>query len=272
MTNDRSGELSDAFTSSVADAYDHYYQGVPGDIRFYVEEALKAGSPVLEIGCGTGRVAIPLAEAGIEVVGLDREERITEIARRKLALCSDETQRRVSFVNGDMRDFDLKRIFPTVIVAYNTFLHLMTPDDQSRALSRIHAHLEVGGRLILNVLDPRPDVLATRDGKLEQARGFVRPDGLGGASNAVRVSVCSRTDAERQTLSQDVIFEELDAVGRVKSKSYRSFVIRYVYRYEMEHLLRLRGFEIDALYGDFFRNPHGRGTEQVWVARKVASG
>src|SRR5713226_6914921 len=106
--------------------YDGASTGLPGDVEFYVEEARKAGSPVLEIGCGTGRILLPIAEAGISIVGLDLAPPMLDIARQKVARLPAETQARIGLLEGDMRDFALKRRFNLVLIPYRAFLHLLT--------------------------------------------------------------------------------------------------------------------------------------------------
>jgi ubiquinone/menaquinone biosynthesis C-methylase UbiE len=92
-----------------ADYYDYYSTGLEGDVEFYVAEAQKAGSPVLELGCGTGRITFPIAQAGVSIVGLDLSPSMLGVARRKLTALDLEVQSRVKLVAGDMRDFSLRR-------------------------------------------------------------------------------------------------------------------------------------------------------------------
>ena len=109
--------------------YDYCFQGVEGDVQFYIEEARNAESPVLEIGCGTGRILLPIAESGGTVVGLDRSPTMLTILRRKLASYSAEMQSRVELIEGDMRNFSLGRRFKLVMIPFRAFLHLLTPKD-----------------------------------------------------------------------------------------------------------------------------------------------
>src|SRR5262245_13745570 len=87
--------------------YDHYSLGVEGDVPFYVEEARKTGGPVLELGCGTGRILLPIAESGIPIVGLDRAPSMLTVLKQKLSQYSPTTQQRVELVEGDMRHLAL---------------------------------------------------------------------------------------------------------------------------------------------------------------------
>ena len=246
--------------------YDYYSTGLEGDVPFYVEEARKAGSPVLELGCGTGRILIPIAEAGISVVGLDRAPAMLSVVRKKLSKLSVETQRRTELIEGDMRDFSLGRRFKLIMIPYRAFLHLLTPEDQRQALRCMHEHLTDDGRLVFNIFDPRLDIIAAHFGPLGSAMKkqseFIHPD----TGHRVVVWDTRQYDPERQRLEEHFIFEALADEGRVLSKTYSPLTLRYVYRYEMEYLLELCGYRIEALYGDFQRGPFRYGGEQIWVA------
>src|ERR1051325_2503402 len=190
--------------------YDSCFPGLAGDVQFYVEEAQKAGSPVLELGCGTGRILLPIAEAGVSVVGLDLSPSMLEILRRKLARCSAETQARVQLVEGDMRTFSLEQRFNLAMIPYRAFLHLLTSKDQRQALTCIRDHLVENGRLVLNIFDPDLELIAAGMGPHGSA---VRKD-----SECIDPETGRRTilwftgqyDQERQLLDGAFIFEELD--------------------------------------------------------------
>jgi ubiquinone/menaquinone biosynthesis C-methylase UbiE len=249
--------------------YDYYSGGLEGDVEFYVEEAQKAGSPVLELGCGTGRIVIPVAEAGIDIVGLDLAPAMLQIARDKVAALPPETQRRIELVEGDMRDFSLGRRFRLITIPYRAFLHLMTPEDERRALTCIREHLADDGLLVLNNFDPRLDIIAAHFGSLGSAlktvSEFIHPQ----SGHRVVVWDTRQYDPGQQTIEQYFVFEELDEEGRVLSKTYVPLTLRYLYRYEMQYLLELCGYQVEALYGDFARGPFRYGREQIWVARRA---
>jgi SAM-dependent methyltransferase len=248
--------------------YDYYSLGVEGDVQFYVEEAQKAGSPVLEIGCGTGRILLPIAESGVSIVGLDRAPAMLALLRQKLAKYKPDTQSRVKLSEGDMRNFSLGRRFKLITIPYRAFLHLLTPKDQRQALTCIREHLTDDGHLIFNVFDPSLEIIAAHSGPLGSALKkdceFIHPD----TGQRVIVWDTRQYDPERQLLEQYFIFEELNDEGRVVSKTYSPLTLRYVYRYEMRYLLELCGYKVEALYGGFHRGPFRYGYEQVWVVRK----
>ncbi len=257
------------YDSAHARYYDYFSLGLAGDAAFYVEEAVKAGSPALELGCGTGRVTIPVAQAGVEIVGLDLSESMLAIAREKVSSLGGETRRRIEFAHGDMRSFYLDRRFRLAMIPYRAFIHLLTPDDQRQALHRIRDHLEEDGWLALNLFDPRLDWIA-EEGSFQEAPlrkhcEFINPE----TGNRVVVWAARQYDLERQLVKEDRIFEEVDGRGRPVSKEYTTLNWRYTFRHEMEYLLELCGFKVEALYGDFKRGPFRYGREQVWVARRV---
>jgi SAM-dependent methyltransferase len=251
-----------------AEYYDYYSTGLEGDVDFYVAEAQKAGSPVLEIGCGTGRITFPVAQRGIVVTGLDLSPSMLEVAQRKLANLEPEIQQRVTIVWGDMRDFALDQRFNLIMIPYRAFLYMYTPEDQRQALTCIHNHLADEGRLIFNIFDPRLDIIASHFGSLGSAvkmqNEFVHPT----SGRRVVVLDTRQYDPEKQMIAQYFIFDEMDEDGLVVSRHYVPLNLRYVFRYEMQHMLSLCGFEIEALYGDFNRGSFRYGGEQIWVARK----
>ena len=119
------------------------------DLPFYVglaREAASRGEQVLELGCGTGRVTVPMALAGAAVTGLDSSPAMLDIARAK----AEQAGVRVRWVEGDMADFELEQRFGLVVIPFRSFLHLSSAQEQSGCLASIHRHLTAGGRLALN--------------------------------------------------------------------------------------------------------------------------
>jgi SAM-dependent methyltransferase len=253
-----------------AELYDAYTgASIDGDVEFYVHEARRAGSPVLELGCGTGRILMPVAMAGIDVVGLDRSPSMLAVAGGKVAALEPDVRRRVALIEGDMRSFSLGQRFSLVMIPFRAFLHLLTVDDQRQTLARVRDHLAQDGHLALNIFDPDLSIIRARQGvragTVQSQKRFRHP--RTGRDTVLWDSF--RYDPERQTLTGEFIFEELDDAGRVVERLYAPLTLRWVYRYEMQHLLELAGFRIEALYGDFRRGPFRYGGEQVWIARKA---
>ena len=252
-----------------AELYDTYATGIEGDLDFYLEEAKNAGSPVLELGCGTGRILIPIAQAGIDIVGLDRSAKMLSIAKEKITHLPEKIQNHIQLIQADMRDFSLDRGFNLILIPFRAFLHLLTGEDQRLALERIHKNLVEGGFLALNIFDPSISIIAAHMGSLGQARkkitAFKHPE----SGNTIIQWDSRRYDLENQIIDEYFIFEEVNEDGVVQSTTYSPLKLRFIYRYEMQYLLELSGFKIEALYGDFKRGPFQHGGEQVWLARKI---
>ncbi len=165
---------------SIAELYDYIvpYRERP-DVGFFVEEAKQSGGPVLEVGSGTGRVLIPTARAGVAITGLDLSPNMLEICREKLKAEPEEVQSRVRLVERDMRQFELSQTFRLVTLPFRPFQHLTTVEDQLACLGCLHRHLTEGGRLILDIFNPRLESLVeTNFGEeLSDEPEFSMPDG-----------------------------------------------------------------------------------------------
>ncbi|MBM3933473.1 MAG: class I SAM-dependent methyltransferase [SAR202 cluster bacterium] len=248
---------------SCADVYDAIYSYVQDDIPFYVEEAVESVGPVLELGCGTGRVAIPIAEAGVEVVGLDFSKQMLQVARRKAKQAMPRGESKLTLVHGDMRDFSLDRKFKLVIIPFRGFLSLLTVDDQVKCLETIRRHLEPDGRLIFDIFVPDPQMLAQDEDIAYHLRDV--EDGEGGK---IVLWHQTRYDHYSQAMSVRVTADVVAPGGDVSRRIYREFDLRYAHRWEMHHLLRTCGYEVLDLFGDFGMSPFEEGSEEmIWVAR-----
>ena len=162
---------------SWAGVYDSIYSYVREDIPFYVEAAQAAGGPVLELGCGTGRVTMPIAEAGVDVVGLDSSAAMLNVARRKLGSLSPGSGS-VTLVEGDMAElpgaYDQK--FSLAIIPFRGFLSLMTVPKQESVLEGIRRSLIPGGRLVFNVFVPDLEMLVQEGDTAHHLRDVTDPE------------------------------------------------------------------------------------------------
>jgi len=230
--------------------YDHtpVYKGRE-DVGFYVEEAKSNGGPVLELGCGSGRVLAAIAREGITITGLDPSPSMLDLCRKRLAAGGLEAE----LVEGDMRSFSLGRKFPLITIPFRPFQHLLEVEDQMACLAAVREHLTPGGRLIFDVFDPDLKQLVA-EGHVEVPIGeFDLPDG-----RHARQSYCRREhDRTRQVMNVEMIVE---VAGE---RQTASLWLRYGFRWEMEHLLARCGFRIEHLYGDFARNPVSSQTGEL---------
>lgn len=255
----------------VADLYDYV---VPyrdrADVAFFVDEAIRCGGPVLEVGCGTGRVLIPTARAGIEITGLDLSPHMLDVCRRKLAEEPDAVQSRVRIVEGDMRNFDAGRTFALVTIPFRPFQHLLTVDDQLACLRAIARHLVDGGTLLLDLFNP------SLEGLVQQMPGFesggepefTTPDGR----RVRRRHVTVFANRFEQVNRFELVYYVTHPDGR-EERLVHAFSMRYVFRFEAEHLLARAGFDIEHVFADYDRAPYGAKYpgELLIVARRRAS-
>lgn len=253
----------------IAGLYDHValYRDRP-DLEFYLDAAREAGSPVLEIGCGTGRVLIPTARAGIEITGLDLSPSMLAVCRQRLLAEPDPVRARVELVEGDMRRFDLGRGFNLVTIPFRAFQHLVSVEDQLACLGSIRRHLVPGGTLILDLFNPSLEALMRPVGvEAEDTPETLLPDGRRFSRSYRIVS----QDRATQTNQVELIYY-VTPPGRPTERLVHSFTMRYLFRYEAEHLLVRAGFEIAAVYGGYDRSPFGSSYpgELILVARTGA--
>ncbi len=249
-----------------ADVYDLQYGTTTMDLDFYLEEARAAQPPVLELACGTGRVTLPIAQAGVPIVGVDSSVRMLDKGQAKARELGDLP---VRWLQADMRSFCLEERFGLAIIPARSFLHLLNPDDQIQVLTNIGEHLAPGGRLALNLFIPDLRRIAEHTTTTQQGLSYLQE--ISDATRGTRVAVWAshRYEIHQQRIRVQYRYEELDGEGLVTSTRYRSFTLCYIWPREMEHLLARCGFEVEAVYGWFDRRPLDEHSgEQVWVARR----
>src|SRR5690348_357274 len=154
---------------AIARIYDPWSRSVVEDVPFYVHEAVRAGGPVLELGVGTGRIAVPIAAAGVEVVGVDLSEGMLEVARERAALAGVTLDLR----RGDMREPPVDGAFPLVAIPFRSLLHMETDADRRAVLRAVTRLLDPGGRFVFDVFAPAADDIADTHGRwLEREPGI----------------------------------------------------------------------------------------------------
>ncbi len=267
MTRDRVPAFYEQDGLHVA-VYDGTSVEIPGgdDVAFFDRLAHETGGPVLELGCGTGRVAAPLAEAGHRVVGLDLSAAMLAAAERRRATLSAPARRRLRFVRGDMADFRLGRRFGLVFAAYRVFQFLPDPERQRTALATIRRHLRPGGLLVLDLFDPRHDLLGPDTPPLKSRFGPLTHARTG---RPVEIVATERvTDPVVQRFTERWRFRELGESGEIVAEEHEDLTLRWTYRYELWHLLELAGFERVAEYSDYAGSPPAYAGEIIAVARR----
>jgi len=242
--------------------YDLDYGERDEDLLLIQQFAARCGSPILELACGTGRVLLPLARQGYHLTGVDVSPAMLAFARRQVA--AEGVGERISLVQADMRHLDLDSRFNLAFVAVNSFMHLLTTDDQLAALSSIRRHLNPGGLLLLDLFNPDPSQLLDSSGNVVLDKVMTDPD----TGHRIMKFYSRQADLGQQTLRVTFVIDEVDGQGGVQRTLF-PFSMRYLYRYELELLLRHAGFEVEAIYGSYDLDEFGADSAKlIAVARR----
>jgi SAM-dependent methyltransferase len=225
----------------IARFYDPWSRSVTEDVGFYVERALASGGPVVELAVGTGRIAVPIAEAGVHVIGVDSSPEMLAVARASAEAVgvSDRLDLRV----GDLREPGVRERVPLVICPFRSLLHMETEAEKLNALRAARALLAESGSYVFDVFAPsREDIEETHDRWIEREPGIFE--------RAV-------WDEGSRTLSLSVRSGEDEA----------TFGLHWLSAPEWLRLLGRAGFDVDALYGWFDERPYDDGEDMIFVCR-----
>jgi SAM-dependent methyltransferase len=248
--------------------FDQLYRRRRRDVAFYLRCAQRYGGPVLELGTGSGRVAIALARAGVEVVGVDTMPSMLEAARSLLTKQPARVAKRVTLARGDLRRVRLRRRFPLVIAPFNTFMHLYSRDDLERALATCRAHLAPRGRLVFDVQMPDLRALLQDPERLYACPSLRHPN----TGTLYRLHEASHYDPIAQVRSVTMVLEpaalQPDATSGSAPRMAVPLAQRQWFPAELEALLHYNGFASEARLGDFDGAPLRPDSEvQIVVAR-----
>ncbi len=219
--------------------YDLAYSNFTEDIDFWVGQARRYGGPILELACGTGRIAIPLAREGFEVTGIDLAESMLEQAERN----SEEEGLDAEWAKADMRHFSLGKTFPLVICPSQSISRMLTIEDLEECLSRVKEHLTPGGLFIMELYNPSMEILNRGEGERSPFLEYAHPDG----DETVRVDFSSIYDRATQVQHLTLHY----SLPGVEEQPTEQISIRMYFPLELEALLKYNGFEVRAKYGDF---------------------
>lgn len=268
-----------AFESLYDNLIAEYYDASPivagrVDAAFYVDAAEEFGGPVLELGCGSGRVTLAIAGAGLEITGLDLSRDMLARAEQKLETVPEETRSRVTLAQGNMTNFDLPALLPQkstlkfrlAIIPFRPFQHLLDAQQQLNCLACIHRHLEPGGRLILDFFQTDPRRM--HDPEFLEERVAAEYEMSGGRKVVLTEHVTAFHRAEQRN-DVEMIYNVTHADGHTE-RVVMAFPFRYFFRYEVEHLLARGGFEVEQTFGDFDGTAlKDDSKEMIFVARAV---
>ncbi|MCE2851662.1 MAG: class I SAM-dependent methyltransferase [Roseiflexaceae bacterium] len=242
--------------AAIAELYAIDFADIHEDVDFYRSLALHSNGPILECMCGTGRILAPLARAGYTVTGIDSSAEMIAVAHRTLA----DTP--ATLIQADIRTWQSDTRYGLAIVALNSFMHMTTTSDQLEALATIHDALLPGGRLVIDVFNPDVRSIPAYRGDVVLDRQFTLADG-----RHVQKFVVQWADIVAQQIHV-VFMYDINEQHHVKRVS-ASFTMRWLWRFEAEHLLARAGFVLEHVYGDYELGPLSNESEQmILVARK----
>ena len=228
---------------TIAALYDPWSRSVTEDVGFYVAEARKAGGPVVELGIGTGRIAIPIARQGIRVIGVDSSREMLAACRRRAA--EEGVAELLDLRLGDLRRPPLEEQVPLVICPFRSYLHLADDGERVESLAAVRSALRPGGRFVFDVFAPKPDDIAETHGRwLEREPGIYEH---------------ADWDEQARTLTLSVRGPSSEA----------TMALSWISCEEWQRLLEETGFEVEACYGWFDRTPFNGSEDMVFVARAV---
>jgi SAM-dependent methyltransferase len=245
----------------------HWYdldQGIfEDDIPLYLGLAERTGSPILELGCGTGRLVLALAQAGHQVTGVEREPAMLARAEEKVRLAGQAVAGGVALVPADFQTLELPERYRMAILAVNTWMDLPGPAEQAHVLQVVARHLEPGGLLVLDLCHPHPAALAPAEGGLVLEKVLTDPE----TGIQAHKFVARQVDYAQQILRATFFYDEIDARGRV-TRTAATFALRYAHRAEAEQMLRAAGFAVEDVYGSYELDPYTDEAERmILVAR-----
>ncbi len=229
---------------SIARIYDPWSLSVTEDVEFYVELARETSGPVVELAVGTGRIALPIAQAGIPVIGVDQSDGMLAVARdRARELGVDEL---VDLRVGDLREPPVAERVPLVICPFRSLLHMPDEAQKLRALRAAHSILEPGGRLVFDVFAPGPEDIEETHGRwLERETGIFERAVWDEAARSLTLTVSS-------------------------GKSTATMALHWLDAPEWLILIDRAGFEVDATYGWFDRRPYEGEEDMIFVCRRAS--
>lgn len=245
----------------VAELYDTYVTTTL-DIPFYLSQTAGVTGEMLELMCGTGRVSIPLAEAGARLTCVDASAGMLVRLREKLAR-RPAAARSISVIQADVRELAPNHQFDLILLPFHSFSEFTAEEDQRRALATVARLLRAGGRFICPLHNP-PVRRATLDGLLRLVGRFPLGDGQ------LHVWSVASYDPITQITDGAQYYEEYDGAGTMLRK--RQLPIRFALldHQRFEALALAAGFHVAALYGDYTFAPFNPETSpfQVWVLAK----
>jgi hypothetical protein len=254
--------LPDDPYAPIADIYDFSYEDFTDDIGFYENLARSVDGPLLELGVGSGRVAVPLAKAGFDVVGIDNSASMLDQGHRRLK-AAGKLKGNLELLLGDMTSFDLGRKFAMVFIAANTFQHLLTTEEQLACLRCARAHLQADGIFSLGVRSPTSVSWEEAEWAPLQLN-WTRTDPATG--DVIMKLAAEQPDPARMVRRLTYVYDRVSLDGAVRRSVFVT-ELRHSTQAELALLLQQAGLRVTHVYGDYDLSPVEFGDDLIFVAR-----
>jgi len=243
----------------IAPFYDLTHAQLTADLGLVLSLASQAGGNVLELGCGTGRLLLPLARAGYTVTGLDNSEAMLALARQKLAQESEVVRGRITLVSGDMTDLSAcGRDFALIIIPYNTFMHL-APNQTDRVLRQIRQHLNTSGQLFIDLINPYAVAQTPNDHLLTLEHCFTDPAN----GHTILQFARNHLDEAQQILHITWIYDATPPDGGAIHRTIVPVAYHYFFPHQLEMQLSAAGFRITNWFGNYTQHPFTEESDRL---------
>ena len=252
------------FYATIARYYDAEHTDKTDDLVMYSQLAADYGEPVLDIGCGTGRVMFHLAQEGYETHGIDSEEAMLERAKFKLNMMP-HVRDKLRFYHGDVLTMDIKQRYKLVLLSYNSLMHFPEQATQIQLLQRLHSLIADDGLLVIDLPNAGETFASQDSDNLTLERTFIEAE----TGHLVMQQATSYLDRVTQLMRINWIYDEIDGDGLVH-RTIAPVIFRYFFYPEVQLLLRQTGFEVEAVYGDVEQGPFEDGCERMIIFARPA--
>lgn len=235
------------------------------DIPFYLNWAQHLGGKVLELACGTGRITIPLAKAGVDIVGLDYSNTMLDVLDTKVTHLPADIQRLIHFVHGDMTSFTLDETFKLIFIPFRSFQSLETDAQALSCLKSVHQHLEQDGRFIINVFKPYREI---GEWWLNTTEKLDFESTLDNGDKITRHSIKKAYDINKRLLTTKLVYRVHHE--DVQIEEHHDYIqLRYYYGDELRAMIEHAGFKIDEEYGWYDGTSVSEGNEFIFICSKI---
>ena len=246
--------------------YDHEFKNRKADVRWYAQRYVDAGSPVLEMAVGSGRIALKAVRQGAQVVGVDLAQPMLDMAEKQRQKLPAGKRDGLTLIQGDMRSFDLGQTFDLVTCPFNAFQHMYTREDAERCLAVARRHLKPDGTFIMDILTPDLEYLLRSPYKKYQGVRFLHPT----HRSFYTYSEQSAYDPVSQINQMWFHYDRCNAGGQGPESYVIQLSHRYYFPQEIKAMLHYNGFEIVQIYGDFEEGPLEDESESIVLVCRLS--